>query len=523
MSATTSPPSSPPVPTAQRTNSLESATEALSELRVSLDEPPTPSKQTEASTSTSAAVNGIQHGRQPSAADYGRLEADLADARAEKEALELKYSGLVDRVTTLRKTLGDKLKQDAESLKQREEEIAQLNADGDDLRATVDTLQNELLAAHEDAEQSARELERIRARAHEESAAEAFVRERELRETQAELERCRMDRDEWERTAMEERVRAEEARNAMNVMKRDAELEREGRERDADELEREVEKAANLQSVLEDFQSVKEHEIRQIKADYDARLNATTQQLAEFKSRALTAEVALEDSTSSSRRTLDLETELKEKNALIGKLRYDSVVLNEHLTEALRRLRKSSNESNVDRRLVTNVLLSFLTTPRADGKRFEMLALLASILSWSDSDREKAGLQRQGASSAIPLRAATKVAEPAASVDETESFSRMWVEFLLKEAAQGGTATMPVGDPLSGLSSSPNSPRRMAVPLGPHRQASSGRLSMSSGSGTPSLSTFALPPQRPFSSTSSVASASVTSGTASRDSSPTRR
>lgn len=70
--------------------------------------------------------------------------------------------------------------------------------------------------------------------------------------------------------------------------------------------------------------------------------------------------------------------------------------MNEHLMEALRRLRRSSTDTNVDRRLVTNVLLSFLTTPRADSKRFEMLTLLASILQWSDDEREKAGLQKKG-------------------------------------------------------------------------------------------------------------------------------
>jgi hypothetical protein len=71
-----------------------------------------------------------------------------------------------------------------------------------------------------------------------------------------------------------------------------------------------------------------------------------------------------------------------------------AVIMNEHLMEALRRLRRNSTETNVDRRLVTNVLLAFLSTPRADSKRFEMLTLLASILSWSDQEREKAGLQR---------------------------------------------------------------------------------------------------------------------------------
>lgn len=77
---------------------------------------------------------------------------------------------------------------------------------------------------------------------------------------------------------------------------------------------------------------------------------------------------------------------------LIGK--NPAVIINEHLMEALRRLRRNSTETNVDRRLVTNVLLSFLSTPRADSKRFEMLSLLASILSWNDQEREKAGLQR---------------------------------------------------------------------------------------------------------------------------------
>ena len=85
--------------------------------------------------------------------------------------------------------------------------------------------------------------------------------------------------------------------------------------------------------------------------------------------------------------------------------------------EALRRIRKNSTENNVDRRLVTNVLLSFLTTDRRDTKRFEMLNLLASILSWSDAEREKAGLQRIG-SSGLP-RTTTK-GEELDKTDETE-------------------------------------------------------------------------------------------------------
>lgn len=99
--------------------------------------------------------------------------------------------------------------------------------------------------------------------------------------------------------------------------------------------------------------------------------------------------------------------------------------MNEHLMEALRRLRRSSTDTNVDRRLVTNVLLSFLTTPRADSKRFEMLTLLASILQWNDDEREKAGLQRKSgilaASSSLWGRATGKTqSTELEKTDETE-------------------------------------------------------------------------------------------------------
>jgi hypothetical protein len=50
----------------------------------------------------------------------------------------------------------------------------------------------------------------------------------------------------------------------------------------------------------------------------------------------------------------------------------------------------------LDRRLVTNLLLQFLTTPRADAKRFEMLSLIASVLDFTEEQRETAGLQRGG-------------------------------------------------------------------------------------------------------------------------------
>ena len=71
-----------------------------------------------------------------------------------------------------------------------------------------------------------------------------------------------------------------------------------------------------------------------------------------------------------------------------------AVILNEHLTKALRLLKRASPSSTVDKQIVTNFFLQFLCLPREDTKRFEILNLIASLLEWNDEQRQKAGLAR---------------------------------------------------------------------------------------------------------------------------------
>ena len=176
--------------------------------------------------------------------------------------------------------------------------------------------------------------------------------------------------------------------------------------------------------------------------------------------------------------------------------------------EALRRLRRSSTDTNVDRRLVTNMLLSFLTTPRGDSKRFEMLSLLSTILQWTDDEREKAGLQRSAASQPLSggslwgrSGASSPASKPAElqKTDETEvrshtplflssqlltrlqSFSRLWVEFLLTEASAGESGLPPPPR-------SPSRPQNGSLPTTP-TQAST-RLSPVGLNGTRRLPSF---------------------------------
>ncbi|THH28591.1 hypothetical protein EUX98_g5599 [Antrodiella citrinella] len=354
-----------------------------------------------------------------------RLQHELQRTKEEKDTLAAQYRNLLSKLTTMRTTLGNKLKQDADELDRQEQLVQQLTVQNDDLSATVEALKAELITSNEESERASRELEVMRSRALQENAQEAYQREREVRELQAELEQSRIDRDEWEDKAMQSQVVADEARLTVDALRRDLEIEREARERDATDLHIEREKCNNLQSVLEDFQAAKDHELQQALKGHEVQLLQVTQSLAEYKHRALTAEMQLEESNTSSSRTTELEKEVKEKNLLISKLRHEAVIMNDHLMEALRRLRRSSTDTNVDRRLVTNVLLSFLNTPRADSKRFEMLSLLSSILSWNDDEREKAGLQKKGgilssASASIWGRATSPKGPELEKIDETE-------------------------------------------------------------------------------------------------------
>lgn len=64
---------------------------------------------------------------------------------------------------------------------------------------------------------------------------------------------------------------------------------------------------------------------------------------------ATEANSELEKTKAELERALPFEKEVKEKNLLIGKLRHEAVTLNEHLTKALRFLKKGRPEDNVDR------------------------------------------------------------------------------------------------------------------------------------------------------------------------------
>lgn len=79
------------------------------------------------------------------------------------------------------------------------------------------------------------------------------------------------------------------------------------------------------------------------------QINDLKGQLEEAQATASESTRALESTKEELERVLPFEDQIKEKNLLIGKLRHEAVILNDHLTKALRQLKRGKQEDVIDR------------------------------------------------------------------------------------------------------------------------------------------------------------------------------
>lgn len=126
------------------------------------------------------------------------------------------------------------------------------------------------------------------------------------------------------------------------------------------------------------------NERRELVESHQSELDRLRKQVETAEEDATSSKLTVETMQKELERALPFEKEVKEKNLLIGKLRHEAVTLNEHLTKALRILKRGRPEENVDRQIVTNYILHFLAIDRSDPKKFEALQLIASLLNWND-------------------------------------------------------------------------------------------------------------------------------------------
>jgi hypothetical protein len=191
-----------------------------------------------------------------------------------------------------------------------------------------------------------------------------WVKERdELVESEAyvqqEYEAAKQAMHDWEVLAMEERTIRKDLADRVADLEEQINSVREAYEKARDERDTQSNTVDGLQKALQEIQTVRKTELKELVEKSESELEVLRKQLQENDSLAEGRRTELESTRKELDRALPFEKEVKEKNLLIGKLRHEAVILNDHLTKALRFLKKGRPEDNVDR----YVLFTFDLSP----------------------------------------------------------------------------------------------------------------------------------------------------------------
>ncbi|KKO98854.1 hypothetical protein THAR02_09041 [Trichoderma harzianum] len=400
-------------------------------------------------------LESIQENHQ---AEVSQLQAELEDSNAARETAEEQYQTLLGRVEKIKETLSDRLKRDKAELEEAKEHIEELEAQNEELRNAAESSSETLAKVREELQDATRELTTLRSRNN--LSANNWGKEREelirsIQHLKEEMETTSNAMGEWEVIAMEERSIKENLGDKVAELEEEVVGLREGYEAAAAERDSQATLIDNLQNALREIQDARKKELRDLVETSEAQLQEQKKLVQEAVAKATEAQEAKAELVKELERTVPFEKEVKEKNLLIGKLRHEAIVLNDHLTKALRYLKKTKPEDNVDRQVVTNHLLHFLTLDRGDAKRFQVLQVMAGYLNWTDEQREQAGLARPGGSTnslrlplspfqrtpSSPSLSADIFSEPSSARDR-ESLAELWAGFL-ERSAQEGTSDGP--------------------------------------------------------------------------------
>ncbi|OXV06503.1 hypothetical protein Egran_05727 [Elaphomyces granulatus] len=403
--------------------------------------------------------------------EMGILQQNLDESESKKEHAEHQFQKLLERVNTIKSQLGERLKEDAvclplyppalkfaniveqEELALSRSRIEKLEEQNSNLKNLLHAKTSEIDVLHKEAEGKSKELSSLRNRTN--LSQQNWLKEKEeLSEQEAylrsEFEEAKQAMHNWEVLAMEERsIRESLAGKVIDLEEQLASL-KDAYEKAIVDSSGQVVTIDGLQRALQELQIARKQELRELVESSDAQLDELRHSLQDAKKKALEANSTLQTAQRELERLLPFEREVKEKNLLIGKLRHEAVTLNDHLTKALRFLKRGKPDDNVDRHIVTNHFLHFLALDRSDPKKFQVLQLIAALLNWTDEQREQAGLARPGTSAINnTLRASNfsihRTPSTPSLVSEffdsgatsKESLAELWSNFLEQEAQTG--------------------------------------------------------------------------------------
>jgi chromosome segregation ATPase len=153
----------------------------------------------------------------------------------------------------------------------------------------------------------------------------------------------------WEVLAMEERSIREGLADRVTELEEQLSSLKESYDRAVSERDGQSQAVDGLQRALQEIQEARRVELREMVETSQSQLDALDKLVQQAEARANEAETAREALMEELERAAPFEKEVKEKNLLIGKLRHEAITLNEHLAKALRFLKKTKPEDNIDR------------------------------------------------------------------------------------------------------------------------------------------------------------------------------
>ena len=383
------------------------------------------------------------------------VKEELEQTQQDKEEAESQFSNLRDKVNTIRSQLGERLKADAEELERARGTIEGLESEKQTATAQTEQLRESVTRLNLKVDSQSSEIELLRGRTNLSTtnwakerddliSKEAYIRE--------EYEVAKQAMQDWELLATEERARREMLEEKAQELEEQLCAQQDAYQRTREEANSQNSTVDGLQRALRELQEERKRELRELVEQSQSQLADLRKQSQAAAATSEELQTRLNSTQKELERALPFEREVKEKNLLIGKLRHEAVILNDHLTKALRFLKRGRPEDSVDRQLITNHFLHFLALDRSDPKKFQVLQLIAALLGWDAEQKEQAGLVRQGSMSAgslkvplSPFRRGSSTtslstdfsAESPASATTKESLAELWSDFLEREAEAG--------------------------------------------------------------------------------------
>lgn len=322
-------------------------------------------------------------------------DEELAEVTKARDDYHAQYQSLLDRVGRIKTSLGDKLKRDAEDLGEAKIQVAQLEKDKKSLNDSIEDLKKELIASTKEADSLSRDLSLTRNDYQRgltswESERDALVKE--SRQVKQQLEMAQSLAQDLQSSIQDEKMLHTNYLTKIQDLEDQISQQMNYAERYRSEGEVSRARIKQMETEFDRFRNIKQNELDTLQQE----VISLKEKQVELSTQRDNAQAQAKELAQAAESVPKLEAQVKEKQLLIGKLRHEAVTLNEHLTKALRVIKENSQGDTVDRQLVTNMLLSFVTLPRADTKRFEILQLIANYLSWDEDQKSQAGLVRPG-------------------------------------------------------------------------------------------------------------------------------